>query len=295
MTWFKVDDSFYDHPKMFDAPDAAVALWTRAGSWSARNLQDGFVPAGMPQRLCDDPEKAIEELINRGVWRRTRGGYQFHDWLHYNPSKDKVLADRAKDAEKKRQARAALAQKRRSTRPRGTPPGLPKDSRQDSPGESPSTRPGVLPSSGPPAGRPGSAAAGSGPAELTAEQLETNQRGLQKVRAQLARAAGPPPGAAPAAGDAPPRCPDHADLQPADPVPRCRDCAELRRAWSARASQRNRAELRRRRACPACDDDGWALDPDGTPSPQRCPHPSPDPVPPPTPAHDQHEHHETKV
>jgi hypothetical protein len=52
MTWFKIDDSFYDHPKVFDAPDCAVALWTRAGTWSARNLTDGFVPTGMPARFC---------------------------------------------------------------------------------------------------------------------------------------------------------------------------------------------------------------------------------------------------
>jgi hypothetical protein len=70
MTWFKIDDSFYDHPKVFDAPDCAVALWTRAGTWSARNLTDGFVPTGMPARLCDDPDTAVKELVRRGLWLR---------------------------------------------------------------------------------------------------------------------------------------------------------------------------------------------------------------------------------
>jgi hypothetical protein len=87
MTWFKVDDSFYDHPKVFDAPDCAVALWVRAGSWSARNLTDGHVPTKMPARLCDDPETAVRELVDRGLWRRAKGGYQFHDWTRYQPSK----------------------------------------------------------------------------------------------------------------------------------------------------------------------------------------------------------------
>jgi hypothetical protein len=94
MTWFKIDDSFYDHPKVFDAPDCAVALWTRAGTWSARNLTDGFVPTGMPARFCDDPEQAVKELLNRGLWKRTRGGYQFHDWSHYQPTKEEALAGR---------------------------------------------------------------------------------------------------------------------------------------------------------------------------------------------------------
>lgn len=99
MSWFKVDDSFYDHAKVFDAPDCAMALWIRAGCWSARNLRDGFVPAGMPARLCDDPDTAVRELLNRGLWRRAKDGYQFHDWSEYQPSAEKVRATRAKRAE----------------------------------------------------------------------------------------------------------------------------------------------------------------------------------------------------
>jgi hypothetical protein len=90
MAWFKIDDSFYDHPKVFDAPDCAVALWTRAGTWSARNLTDGFVPTGMPARLCDDHDTAVRELLRRGLWLRASGGYRFHDWASYQPSKESV-------------------------------------------------------------------------------------------------------------------------------------------------------------------------------------------------------------
>lgn len=99
MTWFKVDDSFYDHPKVFDAPDGAVALWARAGCWAARNLTDGFVPAKLPARLCDDPDTAIKELVERGLWSRAKGGYQFHDWTVYQPSAERVKATRAVRAE----------------------------------------------------------------------------------------------------------------------------------------------------------------------------------------------------
>lgn len=113
MTWFKVDDSFYDHPKVFDAPDCAVALWTRAGTWSARNLTNGFVPAGMPARLCDDPDTAVKELVRRGLWKRTSGGYQFHDWAVYQPTADEVRDLRAKRAEAGR--RGGLARAARQT------------------------------------------------------------------------------------------------------------------------------------------------------------------------------------
>ena len=98
MAWFNVDDSFYDHPKAWDAPDCAVALWTRAGSWSSRNLTDGFVPAGMPARFCGDHEAAVRELLERGLWMRTKGGYTFHDWTDWNQSKEAVKAKRTANA-----------------------------------------------------------------------------------------------------------------------------------------------------------------------------------------------------
>lgn len=102
MVWFKVDDSFYDHPKIFDAPDCALALWVRAGTWSSRNLTNGFVPTKLFARFCDDPDTAVRELVDRGLWSRTKGGYQFHDWADYQPPAEKVLDDRKKNAERQR-------------------------------------------------------------------------------------------------------------------------------------------------------------------------------------------------
>jgi hypothetical protein len=116
MTWFKVDDSFYDHPKMFDAPDCAVALWTRAGSWSARNLTEGFVPAGLPARLCGDPDTAVADLLRRGVWLRASGGYRFHDWLQWQPSKEHVEDLRRKRAEAGRKGGLAKASKQNASK-----------------------------------------------------------------------------------------------------------------------------------------------------------------------------------
>lgn len=114
MTWFKVDDSFYDHPKAFDAPDCAVALWTRAGSWSARNLTEGFVPAGLPARLCGDHDTAVADLLRRGLWVRASGGYRFHDWEKYQPSKAQVEDLRKKRQEAGRKGGLAKAGKGRS-------------------------------------------------------------------------------------------------------------------------------------------------------------------------------------
>ncbi|HEY6276919.1 MAG TPA: hypothetical protein VIX86_11370 [Streptosporangiaceae bacterium] len=107
MPWFRVDDSFYDHPKVFDAPDCAVALWTRAGTWCARSLTNGYVPTAMIARFCSDPEKAARELVRRGLWLRVKGGYQYHDWPDYQPTKEVVENERKHKAERQKRWREA--------------------------------------------------------------------------------------------------------------------------------------------------------------------------------------------
>lgn len=84
--WFKVDDSFYGHPKVVGLSDSAKALWLCAGSWAARYQTDGKVPADVPAQLCEDPERAVNELLAAGLWGRVKGGgYRFHDWAEYQP------------------------------------------------------------------------------------------------------------------------------------------------------------------------------------------------------------------
>ena len=82
-----------------------MALWVRAGSWSARNLRDGFVPSRLPARLCDDPDTAVRELVARGLWLRVKGGYQFHDWADFQPTRESVESDRAAARERMRKLR----------------------------------------------------------------------------------------------------------------------------------------------------------------------------------------------
>lgn len=98
MTWFRIDDSFYSHPKvarLFDGDRGgeAVAMWTLAGSWCANQLTDGFVPNGQLKRFGVDASVAAE-LVRVALWEQGDGGYWFHDFLDYNPSRSQVLADR---------------------------------------------------------------------------------------------------------------------------------------------------------------------------------------------------------
>jgi len=84
VTWFKVDDRFYSHPKVLATSLAARGLWVGAGAWSSDHLTGGAVPDHALGLLGGSPELA-DELVTAGLWKRTRGGYRFHDWDRYQP------------------------------------------------------------------------------------------------------------------------------------------------------------------------------------------------------------------
>lgn len=101
--WFRVDDKFHSHNKvrkvLADDP-AALALWVVAGSWSSDNLEDGFVPDHQLQWLIPTGADALaQKLVAARLWRRVRGGYQFHDFTDWNKSREQVLAEREARAE----------------------------------------------------------------------------------------------------------------------------------------------------------------------------------------------------
>lgn len=108
MAWFKVDDGLHSHPKVADAGEA-IALWVLAGSWCARHLTDGWVPAGLPNRLIDKGTEYAEGLVAAGLWRPAerdgRSGWCFHDWHDMQPTAEQVRAERAASAERQRRWR----------------------------------------------------------------------------------------------------------------------------------------------------------------------------------------------
>lgn len=102
--WFKVDDALAMHMKAFMAGNRALGLWVRAGSWSMHQLSNGFIPREVVQALGGDWDDAAG-LINAGLWQEAEGGYMFHDWAEYQPTREQVLAERAAAAERKRRSR----------------------------------------------------------------------------------------------------------------------------------------------------------------------------------------------
>jgi len=108
MTWFRVDDKFWGHPKQTALPAGAVALWVRAGSWSADQLTDGRVPEHMVLMLGAKRRDA-QQLVTAGLWAVVDGGYQFHEWTEWQPTREEVHAKRAEEAERKRKWREKRA------------------------------------------------------------------------------------------------------------------------------------------------------------------------------------------
>ena len=104
MAWFKVDDNFYDHPKVDDLSLEAVGVWLLCGTYSARHLTDGLVPTRRAQRM-GATETVIGELVDAGLWHEVDDGYQFHNWAEYQPTKGRVEEARAKERERKRKYR----------------------------------------------------------------------------------------------------------------------------------------------------------------------------------------------
>lgn len=95
MTWFKVDDGFYDHPKVHEIGLQAVGLWVLAGSWCAKHLTDGVISVAAIRRLGGTTRQA-NALVSAGLWLKLdANSYRFKDWMDYQPLREDVLKQRS--------------------------------------------------------------------------------------------------------------------------------------------------------------------------------------------------------
>lgn len=115
MPWVKLDDHFPDHPKIAAAGPLAMAWHVAAICYCARYLTDGFIPTRAARSLLDltgcaevdgytgddvEPDTLIARLVRSGAWHEVEGGYEVHDYLVYNPSREQVEAERKKAADR---------------------------------------------------------------------------------------------------------------------------------------------------------------------------------------------------
>jgi hypothetical protein len=94
MTWFRLEDSFANHPKVLKAGNAAVGLWVRCGTYSSQYLLDGHVPLEIAKGLGRPGE--IDTLLETRMWIQNGDGFLIPDFLEYQPSREEVEAERAR-------------------------------------------------------------------------------------------------------------------------------------------------------------------------------------------------------
>lgn len=140
MSWFKVDDTAHSHPKLRSAGTAAIGLWTLGGSYAAQYLTDGMVHSAFVKMNGTAPQ--IARLVKARLWHPARhdcdrcvqpadGDYVIHDYLDYNPSRARVLAERKKAADKKRSQRGGQGSD--GGGPSGIPPRTEEESKRNRP------------------------------------------------------------------------------------------------------------------------------------------------------------------
>ncbi|PDQ34974.1 MAG: hypothetical protein B5766_08265 [Candidatus Lumbricidophila eiseniae] len=110
MAWFKIDDTWWAHPKTLELTSAAIALWVRAGSWASQQLTDGHIPIHVLPIFSAGPEIAAE-LVTVGYWDAVSDGWKFHDWDEYQPTRNEVHSRRKQEADRKATWRAAKTAK----------------------------------------------------------------------------------------------------------------------------------------------------------------------------------------
>ncbi len=96
MAWVRIHDAAMTHPKILRLSDKAFRLWVWGLTYAQQHLTDGFLPAlAIPGAFV----KSIKDLLSVGLWASVETGYQVHDYLDWNDSRDTVTKKRteAKD------------------------------------------------------------------------------------------------------------------------------------------------------------------------------------------------------
>lgn len=126
MVWVRLDEQFARSPKVVKAGPLGMAMQVAALCYCNDLLTDGFVPRSVAATLLDldglamnvwaSPEgfgggedaaweDIVGALVDAEMWCQIEGGWQIHDYLEYQPSREKVLSDRSAAAERRQTAR----------------------------------------------------------------------------------------------------------------------------------------------------------------------------------------------
>ena len=107
MSWVRLDDALFSHPKVLRAGNEALGAWVRMLTYCAAYLTDGVIDAETALSLAGR-QKVIDKLVTARLLDRDGDVLRVHDYLAHNPSRAQVLADRAAKTERQSRWRAKL-------------------------------------------------------------------------------------------------------------------------------------------------------------------------------------------
>jgi len=95
MAWTRIDDKFLMNPKIQSAGPYGMALYLSGLIYCNTNVTDGFIPDVMLPVLCGmayqtASKRVADALVKLNLWERVEGGYQIHDFLSFNKSRDEI-------------------------------------------------------------------------------------------------------------------------------------------------------------------------------------------------------------
>jgi len=101
MAWARIDDKFLDNPKVRKAGKDATYLYVSGLIYSSNQLTEGFISdeaLGLVayKGFIKNELTHASILVECELWDRVEGGYQIHDYLDYNPTKEQIEEARAK-------------------------------------------------------------------------------------------------------------------------------------------------------------------------------------------------------
>ena len=95
MAWARIDDNFFNHPKVRKAGKDAIIFHMAALCYSNAFTTDGFIADVMLELIATQAfqRKAnglADRLVECGLWDSIEGGYLIHDFLDYNYSRQQI-------------------------------------------------------------------------------------------------------------------------------------------------------------------------------------------------------------
>jgi len=109
VSWAKLDDGFYDHPKVLATSNAAIGLYCKALTYCGKHLTDGVIPAAVVTRNLVGTDAEVDELLRNNLWTREAETYRVINYLRYQTSSKSVKKERKRAKQGMRALRARRA------------------------------------------------------------------------------------------------------------------------------------------------------------------------------------------